>query len=67
MKSYIGKRGYVLIKKEWDNSLIKSVKEELTVKPFVNGDYGDNEEPFPVYAENSQKLYIPKYFGLEKF
>lgn len=67
MKSYIGKRGYVLIKKEWDTSVINSVKDELTVKPFVNTDYGENDSPFPVYAENSQKLYIPKYFGLHKF
>ena len=67
MKSYIGKRGYVLIKKEWDNVLIDSIKKELTVNPFINSDYGETDEPFPVYSENSQKLYIPKYYGLEKF
>lgn len=67
MKSYIGKRGYVMIKNKWDAEEISQVKEELTVKPFVNGDYGDNDSPFPVYLENSQKLYIPKYYGLKKF
>jgi len=67
MKSYIGKRGYILIKKEWPQSLINSIKQELTVKPFTGQDYGEQEDPFPVYSENSQKLYIPKYFGLEKF
>lgn len=67
MKSYIGKRGYVLIKKEWSPEAIAQTKQELTVKPFSSGDFGDTEEPFPVYIENSQKLYIPKFFGLEKF
>jgi len=67
MKSYVGKRGYILIKKEWPQNVIDSTKLELTPKPFTSGDYGDSEEPFPVYVENSQKLYIPKYFGLEKF
>ena len=67
MKSYIGKRGYVLIKNKWDTEEIERVKEELMVKPFVNGDYGNNESPFPVYLENSNKLYIPKYFGINKF
>jgi len=67
MKSYIGKRGYILIKKEWSPAIINSIKQELTVTPFTAGDYGESEDPFPVYSENSQKLYIPKYFGIEKF
>lgn len=65
--SYIGKRGYILLKKDWPPEVIADVKKELTVKPFSNGDYGETEDPFPVYSENSQKLYIPKYYGLEKF
>lgn len=67
MKSYIGKRGYVLIKKYWDSNIIDQIKKELLVQPFQSGDYGEPEEPFPVYSENAQKLYIPKYYGLEKF
>ena len=67
MKSYIGKRGYVLYKKEWSSTVIENVKRDLTVKPFTNEEYGESEEPFPVYSENVQKIYIPKYYGLEKF
>ena len=67
MKSYIGKRGYVLIKKEWPITTLNNIKQELTVKPFTCPDFGEQEDPFPVYSENSQKLYIPKYYGLEKF
>jgi len=67
MKSYLGKRGYVLIKKEWPKPVIETVKKELMVKPFLSGDFGETDEPFPVFGENSQKLYIPKYFGIEKF
>jgi superfamily II DNA or RNA helicase len=67
MKSYIGKRGYVLIKKNWDINILNQIKKELLVQPFQSGDYGEPEEPFPVYAENNQKIYIPKYYGLEKF
>lgn len=67
MKSYIGKRGYVLIKKYWDQSILTKIKKELLVQPFQSGDYGEPDEPFPVYSENTQKMYIPKYYGLEKF
>jgi len=67
MKSYIGKKGYTLYKKEWPINTLNNIKQELTVKPFTNGDYGETEDPFHVYLENTSKLYIPKYFGLEKF
>jgi superfamily II DNA or RNA helicase len=67
MKSYIGKRGYVLIKKNWDSNILNQVKKELLVQPFQSGDYGEPDEPFPVYSENSQKMYIPKYYGIDKF
>ena len=67
MKSYIGKRGYVLIKKNWDPIILNQIKKELLVQPFQSGDYGEPDEPFPVYSENTQKMYIPKYYGLEKF
>lgn len=67
MKSYIGKRGYVLIKKNWDPNVLNQIKKELLVQPFQCGDYGEPDEPFPVFSENTQKIYIPKYYGLEKF
>jgi superfamily II DNA or RNA helicase len=67
MKSYIGKRGYVLIKKNWDPSILNQIKKELLIQPFQCGDYGEPDEPFPIYSENTQKIYIPKYYGLEKF
>lgn len=67
MKSYIGKRGYVLIKKNWEPSVLNQIKKDLLVQPFQSGDYGEPDEPFPVYSENSQKIYIPKYYGFEKF
>ena len=67
MKSYIGKRGYVLIKKNWDPSVLNQIKKELLIQPFQSGDYGEPDEPFPIFSENTQKIYIPKYYGLEKF
>lgn len=67
MKSYIGKRGYVIIKKNWDLSVLNQIKKELLIQPFQSGDYGEPDEPFPIYSENTQKIYIPKYYGLEKF
>ena len=66
-KSYIGKRGYILRKKFLTEDVINSIKSDLTVKPFVNGDYGGIEDSFKIYNENENKLYLPKFYGIEKF
>jgi len=69
VKSYLGSRGYVLIKKHFDAELIADLKNELYASPYKPGDYGngDDNEPFPIYMENPNKLYMPRYFGLEHF
>ena len=66
-KTYLGKRGYILVKKHFPENIISEVKKELTVTPFVNEDYGAPPESFKIYAENDEKLYLPKYYGFEKF
>ncbi len=66
IKTYLGKRGYVLIKKYFPNELINNIKKELTVKPYINDNYGDPPEEFEVFTQNANKLYIPKYYGINK-
>ena len=66
-KTYIGKKGYILRKKFLSEKEIKELKNELTVKPFSNGDYGKEEEPFKVFLENESKIYLPKFYGIEKY
>ena len=65
---YLGKHGYVLVKKNYKEDILSKIKKELTVKPFVNPNYsfGDTGE-FKVFCENQNKLYIPKFFGFNKF
>lgn len=63
---YLGKRGYIIKKKDLSNILINEIKKDLTVKPRVNTDYGEVAKPFPVYGENKNKLYVPKFYGIKK-
>lgn len=67
MKTYLSKRGYVLLKSAFDEEIIKKTKKDLTVQAFVNQDYGEQQKPFPIYLENNKKLYVPKFFGIEHF
>ena len=39
-KTYINKRGYVLIKEYFSENTLNKLREELTVKPFVTPGYG---------------------------
>ena len=67
MRSYLGKRGYVIIKKMFDEQTIQEIKKELTVQPYVNQEFSEPIKPFKVFLENEKKLYLPKYYGYEKF
>ena len=65
--TYLSKRGYVIKKEYYDEAKIDKVKRELYVKPNIKNDFGQEPEQFPVYLENSKKLYVPKFYGMNKF
>ena len=65
IKSYINKRGYVIIKEHYDYKILNKLREELTVKPFNK--FVDNVESYKVYEENMKKMYLPKFYALDKF
>lgn len=64
----ISNKGYG-IPKQGNETLVEYLKEYLTVKPKVNpGAPGAaNVKAFPVWRENSTRLYVPRAFGLEWF
>ena len=66
-KTCLTKRGYTVIKKYFTEDEINEIKKELTVKPYVNEDYGAKPKPFPIFLESSKKLYLPKHYGFKKF
>lgn len=68
-ETVLGHRGYAILK-EGNEDLVEKLKELLTVTPKVfQGMVASQTEAssFPVYRENSKKLYLPKNFGLQKF
>ena len=66
-KFFIGKKGFILNKSLFSEEELENIKNELNFSPFISLEYNNNEKPFKVYRENSTHLYIPKFFGLEKF
>jgi len=60
--SYLGKKGYSILKKNESNSDIETIKRKLTLKPFS---YNNDAKPFPIFLESPNKLYIPRYYGIK--
>jgi len=56
-------KGYKILK---ENNYEKTI-EELTVKPFGDFMNNDTNDEFCVCLQTSKYLYVPKYFGLQKF
>lgn len=68
MNTKLTRNGYTVVKSELDLKLIKEIKDELTAKPFTTNDFGNkNEIKFNIYLESPNKLYLPRFYGLEKF
>lgn len=62
-------RGYALLKSAFDESVLDSVKHDLTVEPYVPGAPASSNDrtKYKLFLESSQKLYIPKCYGYQKF
>ena len=69
LNTYLGQKGYTLLKKELTLEQQKQIKTDLTICPFTAGSYGPTncQVTFPVYRESTQKIYVPHYYGLQHF
>ena len=68
--AYLGKKGYTIPKSIMSKEDLDDLYEDLNVKPVSsNVLYGvaANEGAFPVYRENANKIYIPRFFGIERY
>ena len=67
LNTYLGNKGYTILKNELSISLQLKLKEMLMVKPYVPGSPVQLQKTFPAYRESDKKIYIPRYFGENLF
>ena len=67
LNTYLGQKGYTVLKSELTIKQQTYIKDQLTVKPYVPGSPVQLEKSFPAYRESDKKLYIPRYYGDEVF
>ena len=68
--SYLNARGYVIPKNTLNETQLEELKGNLTLSPKENfgfNSYFTPEKQIVVYRENDSKIYIPRYYGIEKF
>jgi superfamily II DNA or RNA helicase len=65
--TYLGQKGYTLIKNELTIEQQKQIRNDLMIKPRVHGGPVNTQHTFPAYRESSNKLYVPHYYGAQHF
>jgi hypothetical protein len=66
MNTYLGQKGYTILKSEISVELQKQIKTDLTIRPYTPG-APPSQNSFPAYRESGAKLYVPHYYGVEQF
>jgi len=64
--SYLGKKGYSILKSDLTIKEQLFIRNELTVKAFVPKS-PVKPEAFSIYRESPNKFYMPRYFGVNTF
>ena len=65
--SFLGKHGYTIPKSDLDDKEIAIIKKDLNVKPFQACKIGGPPPSYPIYRESTSKLYLPRYYAIEKY
>ena len=66
IKAYLGYQGYSIFKDTLTIEEQHALRKELTVGAYIPKS-PIQPTPFPIYRESPLKLYVPRYFGLEKW
>ena len=64
--TYLGQKGYSIYKENISVDEQHWMRNELTVRPFVPKSPVPAPS-FPIYLESQQKLYVPRFFGIDTY
>lgn len=56
-------RGYEIPKKMYPDKFLDKIRKNLTVKPKTAKGYGKEPDAYPIYKENKDTIFIPRYYG----
>ena len=65
--TYIGQKGYTIMKKNLTSKQTEFIKTELFARPYTPGAPVNSSAGFKVYRESGNKYYLPRCFGEKHF
>ena len=64
----LSRDGYTILKSDHNTKELKSIKDDLTAKPYTMDDFSNGKEKkFYLYLESPKKLYLPRFYGLNRY
>ena len=67
MNYYIGPKGFTILKASLTPQEQQHIKNDLCAKPSMQYNVGAAIKSFPVYRESTQKIYVPRFYGIEHY
>ena len=67
MSTYLGQKGYTILKECLDVKEQMLIRAELEVRPFVPKGSFYKPPSFLIYRESNKKLYIPRFYGIQNY
>jgi len=69
IKTGISNQGYSIYKNTLTEKELEVIRKDLTITPFTCPGYGneDDVEPYRLFKENIDKIYVPSFYGRNKF
>jgi superfamily II DNA or RNA helicase len=67
INTYLGQKGYTILKSDLSVSQQQHIKEQLLIKPCTPGAPIAIDKSFPAFRESDKKLYVPRYYGEQLF
>tara|TARA_A100001015_G_scaffold314309_1_gene423478 strand:+ start:1076 stop:1495 length:420 start_codon:yes stop_codon:yes gene_type:complete len=65
--SYLGYRGYTILKKNFTAKEQENMRNDLTISPKTQMLGFAKLPSYPIYRESQEKIYLPKWYGIDKF
>lgn len=67
MTTYIGPKGYSILKDCLNITEQELIRNDLKVTPFIPKSSMAKPSPFPIYRESLKKFYVPRFYGIKTY
>jgi len=67
LNTSVSRHGYAIPKEQFSEKALERLKKDLTAEPIQQPGYVAQDCSFPIYLESPKKIYLPRYYGIQKY